>query len=151
MADSLQVQLARAIASALNELGDAIYEANKIKGFWPSTHEQGQESCLQQIMVYDPETKISHSGWARLPARNFGEILMLAVSELVEALEAHRKIGLHGAGNYGLSVSHVTEELADTIIRLLDTARGLDLPLGEALAEKLAYNDTRPPKHGKAY
>lgn len=149
MADSLQVQLAQAIAPALNELGDAIYEANKLKGFWPEAHMQGDEDCIQEIEVWDGRTH--HTARAHLPARNVGEAIALITTELSEALEAHRKKGLDGEGNLGLHASHFTEELADTIIRILDLARGFFLPIGDALAEKLAYNDGRPAKHGKAY
>lgn len=37
----------------------------------------------------------------------------------------------------------ITVEIADAIIRLCDLAGALDLPLGEALAEKLEFNRTR--------
>lgn len=72
--------------------------------------------------------------------RNFGELIALVHSELSEALEADRK---------GLMDSHlphrkgVEVELADAVIRIFDMAGGLGLQLGEAIAEKLAYNQQR--------
>lgn len=72
--------------------------------------------------------------------RNVGEMLMLAVSELAEGMEGHRK---------NLLDDHLPErpmlevELADCIIRVLDMAEGLGLDVGGALVEKLAYNKTR--------
>ncbi len=39
-------------------------------------------------------------------------------------------------------------ELADTIIRILDMADELKMPVTQALLEKHAYNLTRPYKHG---
>lgn len=72
--------------------------------------------------------------------RNVGEILMLVVSELAEAMEGDRK---------GLMDTHLTHrrmfevELADTIIRVFDIAAGMGLDLGGAYVEKLAYNQTR--------
>lgn len=42
-------------------------------------------------------------------------------------------------------------ELADAIIRLLDMARWLGLDVGQALMDKLAFNDTRPERHGKLH
>lgn len=72
--------------------------------------------------------------------RNVGELLMLTVSELAEAMEAHRKnlSDAHLPHRDGLSV-----ELADAVIRICDLAGGLQLDLAGALAEKLAYNANR--------
>lgn len=42
----------------------------------------------------------------------------------------------------------VAVEIADTVIRLLDLCYQLDIPLVDVMLEKLAYNDTRPHKHG---
>ena len=72
--------------------------------------------------------------------RNFGEMLMLATSELSEALEAHRKDLnddklVHRKG--------VEVEIADAIIRLFDTAAGLGMDLGGAFVEKVLYNMDR--------
>lgn len=40
------------------------------------------------------------------------------------------------------------EELADVIIRALDTAATLNVDIAEAVEMKLAYNRTRPHRHG---
>jgi NTP pyrophosphatase (non-canonical NTP hydrolase) len=79
---------------------------------------------------------------------NTGEKIALMHSELSEALEADRKNldAEHIPGFTG-----VEEELADVIIRILDFAGHHQLRLGEALSAKVAYNLTRPFKHGKAY
>lgn len=72
--------------------------------------------------------------------RNVGELLMLMVSELAEAMEGHRK---------NLMDTHLPHrkmfevELADCLIRICDTAGQLGLDLGGALAEKLEYNARR--------
>lgn len=71
---------------------------------------------------------------------NVPEKLMLVVSELSEALEAHRK-NLHDSHlphRPGLEV-----ELADAVIRILDMSVGLGLDIGGAISEKLDYNKTR--------
>ena len=39
-------------------------------------------------------------------------------------------------------------ELADTVIRILDYAGAYNLPLGEVILEKMAYNAGRPFMHG---
>lgn len=72
--------------------------------------------------------------------RNVGEMLMLVVSELAEAMEGHRK------GLMDDKLPHRTMlevEIVDTIIRLLDLAAGLKLDIGGAFAEKMAYNAVR--------
>jgi len=72
--------------------------------------------------------------------RNKGELLMLIVSEVAEAMEGERK---------GLMDTHLTHrpmaevELADTLIRIFDYAGGHNYDLAGALAEKLEYNAKR--------
>lgn len=84
--------------------------------------------------------------WWRDPAtglrisRNVGELLMLAVSELAEALEGDRKNLMDDKLPHR---SMLEVELADCMIRILDTARGLNLDIGGAFDEKMIYNATR--------
>lgn len=77
-----------------------------------------------------------------------GEAIALMHSELSEALEADRKNLMDDKLSLrtGLEV-----ELADAVIRIMDYCGGHDLNLGGAIYEKLAYNRTRPYKHGKNY
>jgi NTP pyrophosphatase (non-canonical NTP hydrolase) len=44
-----------------------------------------------------------------------------------------------------------TEELADTVIRIMDLAGSLRLDLADAIIKKIDYNRTRPHKHGKRF
>lgn len=72
--------------------------------------------------------------------RNVGELLMLATSELAEALEGHRKDLMDDK----LPHRKMFEvEIADCLIRLLDIAGGLGLDLGGAFEEKMAFNAVR--------
>lgn len=72
--------------------------------------------------------------------RNVGEMLMLCVSELAEAMEGHRK----GLQDDKLPARPMLEvELADCIIRIFDLSAGLGLDLGGAFTEKMAYNAVR--------
>jgi NTP pyrophosphatase (non-canonical NTP hydrolase) len=79
-------------------------------------------------------------GTRMLRQRNVGELLMLVVSELAEAMEGARR---------DLKDTHLPErtmlevELADAVIRILDMAGGLGLDLGGAVEDKLAYNKER--------
>jgi len=71
---------------------------------------------------------------------------MLMVTELGEAMEALRDGDPPSEAIRGFSA--VEEELADTIIRILDFAGGHDLDLEGAVAAKMGYNESRPYRHG---
>lgn len=71
--------------------------------------------------------------------RNIGEALMLIVTELAEAMEAHR---VQDEENF-------REEIADTFIRLLDLCGGLGVDIEEEIYKKSLRNKNRPYKHGK--
>jgi len=72
--------------------------------------------------------------------RNVGELLMLSVSELAEAMEGHRK----NLQDDKLPHRKMFEvEVTDCVIRLLDIAGGMELDLGGAFEEKMAYNAVR--------
>jgi|SRR5882762_419194 len=77
--------------------------------------------------------------------RNVGEMLMLVVSEISEAMEGHRK-SLYDDHIIGRPMVEV--ELADALIRIFDIAGGIKfngqpLDLGGAFEEKMAYNRER--------
>ncbi len=71
--------------------------------------------------------------------RNVGEALMLIVTELAEAMEAHR---IQDQENF-------KEELADAFIRLFDLCGGLNVDIEEEISKKSQKNKNRPYKHGK--
>jgi len=97
-----------------------------------------------QTLVYD--WNAAQGFWA---SDNTGEKIALMHSELSEALEADRK-GIT-ADDKIPAYTGLEAELADVVIRIMDFAGHHQLRLGEAIIEKLAYNTTRPFKHGKAY
>lgn len=87
---------------------------------------------------WEPPTGVDAQSWAILapPIK-----LALAVTELAEAIEGHRK---------GLPDDHLPHhpmlqvEIADGIIRLLDLAEHLGMDTERIIAEKLTYNAVRP-------
>lgn len=127
----------------LNKLSQEIYKANKKKGFWP---ENPQE-------------------------RNKGELLMLVTSELAEALEADRDANYANKADISLldnlygeedksdwkdffesnMKSKFEDEIADSIIRLLDMCGGLGIDIDWHIENKLRYNAMRGHKHGRGY
>lgn len=76
-----------------------------------------------------------------------GERLMLVVTEIAEAMEAHR----HGnpPDDKVPEFGGIETELGDAIIRILDLAYEAKLDVAGAMIAKAAFNKTRPYKHGK--
>ena len=72
--------------------------------------------------------------------RNKGELLMLVVSEIAEAMEGERKNLMDDK----LPHRRMAEvELADALIRIFDYAGAFGYDLGGAFAEKMEYNAVR--------
>lgn len=137
------------LVQGLNDSAKQIHENNKAKGFWSA----GAEN------------------------QNVGELLMLVVSELGEAMEAHRKGKFANIGRMDFELSedlseneyllksqniqrekfefHVKDtfedEIADAIIRLLDLSAGLDIDIEKYINLKVEYNKSRERLHGKKY
>jgi NTP pyrophosphatase (non-canonical NTP hydrolase) len=87
-----------------------------------------------------------NSGWwsdletGERKQKNVGELLMLVVSEIAEAMEGHRKNLMDDKLPHRKMVE---VELADALIRIFDMAGGLGLDIGGAMSEKLEYNQRR--------
>lgn len=82
-----------------------------------------------------------------------GNHLMLIVGELVEAHEDIRS----GLPVDGMTIAAsgkpegVASEIADVVIRCLDFADAHGIDLDGAIATKVAFNETRPYKHGRKF
>lgn len=138
-------EINKMLCTGLNDSSAKIHEIAKAKGFWDSE-------------------------------REVGTLLMLCVSELSEALEADRKNKVADTNRYYEMIAKVQDytredfklekekyyfesyikdtfedEIADTVIRILDLcgARGIDIE--KHINLKLKYNATRERMHGKAY
>ena len=104
------------IIQAVNTLTDICHSASRNAGWW---HNIKTGESLK---------------------RNKGEMLMLMVSELAEAMEADRKSlqDDHLPQYDGVSV-----EMADCLIRICDFVGGFGLKTAEAMADKIEYNANR--------
>lgn len=111
------IQLAK-FAQSLNFLSSEIFESNKEAGWWTDI-KTGEDITA---------------------TRNRGELMMLIVSEVAEAMEGHRKDLMDDKLPHRKMVE---VEMADALIRIFDFCGALDLDVGGALIEKWAYNKSR--------
>jgi len=83
---------------------------------------------------------------------NIPEKIALIHSEASEALECYREIKiikmLAEPAYAGTKPVGFISELADVVIRCFDTSYIIGGDLGKVILEKMAYNETRPYRHG---
>lgn len=122
--------------SAINDLAQSIHEWARDKGWWAKYQQTRQQTPTGRNIQLDADQVASK--------------LMLAVSELAEALEVVRDpsrgytdVWMEGEKPEGLGI-----EIADCIIRLLDLSEALGIDIGGCISTKMGYNLTRPYKHG---
>lgn len=118
----------------LNEMAQQIHKANAQKGFWevPAwARMAGGAGVVDGYLTLKKSEKIA-----------------LIHSELSECLEGVRKFG---PDQHCPDFTSEEIEMADAIIRIFDYAGGFNLRLAQAVEAKLAFNETRPHKHGKAF
>lgn len=116
---------------------------------------------ITELVKKAHENAKKHGFWDEPPA--FGTSIALIHSELSEALEEVRAgnppvyykdpFGEKTDRRFGVEYKpegYVTE-LADAVIRIADLCGFMGIDLENAIAEKMAYNATRPYKHGKKF
>jgi len=96
---------------------------------------------------WDDRNKIIESGMpSALPIVVIG-CLGLVTSEVSEAIESARKHDKQTWGDYNTKDTLV-RELAGTVVRCMDLAERLNLPLASAIVEEIKANAERGFRHG---
>lgn len=144
----------RSDLEALARIAKASREASNAKGF-------GEEGDRIRAEAAVPETDPRHDAAQATLAAYYGNRLMLIVGEVAEAHEeiraGHPVTHLYYSGDpaehpvYGPipgKPEGVPSEIADIVIRAFDFAEEAGIDLAHVIEEKLAYNATRPHKHG---
>ncbi|QMV44448.1 nucleoside triphosphate pyrophosphohydrolase family protein [Cohnella cholangitidis] len=113
-------------------------------------------------LVKEAHQNAINKGWYEEP-HSFGEVIALMHSELSEALEDHRngrglteiwyenkelKTRLHSPVSADCKPCGIPTELADTVIRIFNFCGHVGIDLEAVIHEKMAYNATRPKRHG---
>lgn len=151
----------------ITELVKRAHDNAVSKGFYECENCDNTGKVLEVCNYYTTCDVCNGKGKA---PKNIGELLMLVVSELGEALEAHRKGSLGGHAclidmfdenekdqnkwneNFReLIKDSLEDELADAVIRIADMCGYLGIDLEKHIELKMKYNATREYKHGKRY
>lgn len=94
---------------------------------------------LNKLIKESHQIALDHGFWT--VSQNIPEKLMLIVTEVSEACEAHR----HN------KTEDFNEEIADTFIRLADLCGYLNIDIEYEIKKKTSINKERPYLHGKEY
>lgn len=152
----------------LNLLSDKVHNNAINKGFYDCKVCKGTGKDEFNTMGTGDGECGHCSGTGKDKNKNFGELLMLITSELGEALEADRKDKRanveafksgckldNGSFERSLFKTHikdtVEDEIADSLIRILDLCGYYNIDIDWHVEQKMKYNATREARHGKKY
>lgn len=139
---AVTVDESQSVADAATKLRDECHSAAFNAGWWNVPF-----ACL-----VDPNEKIDVRKYpSHILQWWIGTKLALIHSEISEALEGLRKDKFD---DHLPHLKSIDVELADAVIRIMDLCGGLNIDIGRAIAEKLAYNaqraDHKPENRDKA-
>jgi NTP pyrophosphatase (non-canonical NTP hydrolase) len=114
-----------------------------------STNTDAIQACALEMYAIADKSGFHEDEIIGVIPANFGAWMANLHSEVSELWEAYRKGQLASPCDKGGTImTCAEEELADIVIRAMDTAVGLGVDIGRAIELKSAYNRTRPFRHG---
>lgn len=131
----------------LNEIVNLAHENARQRGFWDD------EKSTTSLFVTD-DAAIGYKLDQGKVRRAIPQMLCLTHAELSEALAAYRigdmttRRGTYDGEDTGKPLGFPSE-LADVVIYVANLAGALGIDLDHEVQIKMAYNATRPRKHGK--
>ena len=134
---------------SLNTLSQEIFQANKEKGFWSHDRPLTETTMLivTELAEAVEEERAGRAGvWYSDPAYD-----MHYGADMVAVEGDHLAHPLRGSRSRALKPEGVDVELIDALIRLLDLLGSRCVDVDGLLKQKLAFNASRPARHGKAY
>jgi len=149
----------------LTQMAKEIHADNRVKGFYDQvTYVLDSLKCAA-MKGGNQSMYVAHSFvWNSFIVQQ----MSLIITEMSEAIEKLRKDGIdvdlephsldneltYDENNKIFEMRYkdtVQDELADTLIRLLDLVGFLDIDIDGWVEAKLRYNKSRPHKHGKRF
>lgn len=128
--------------------------------------QKGRNGTLNELAKEIHKNAVAHGFWE--PKQEFPATIALCHSELSEALEEYREgneliyhvcdmncgerceyVSTDDCPDHKRRPEGIAVEMADCLIRILDWAAHAGVDMDAVIAEKMAYNKTRPFKHGK--
>lgn len=140
----------------LNDLCERAYKTSEEHGFWElyrRTVEDANEYIAYIESLGGDKEAVAKVETMRdeVQAAIIAQKLALIDSEVAEALEEHRAHGFEASVREDGKPEGWGSELADIFIRLGDLAVATGVNLEQEIVNKMAFNNTRPIKHGKRY
>ena len=115
-------------------MSEQAHNNSRAKGFWGPT------------LKYDVIQQLAATS---LIVEEIGE-LNTALRKDERLADFVGKAGLESvADRFRPALTNAAEEMADTVIRMMDLAERMGVDLANAIAFKMKYNESRPYKHGK--
>lgn len=108
-------------------------------------HRDGHDPVWYKAVIPEVPTDTDQSGWSAEAKEAYNKLRYGAGGDITKRdHEALVNVGV-------LKPEGLAVELADCIIRCLDTMQSLGVDVEEVVTEKMRFNASRPYKHGKAY
>lgn len=136
----------------LSELANLCHANARLKGFWDKPVERGT-----RLMLITSE--LGEALDADREGRNADladfELRLTELDNSIPTKDREERLKIEGENFVSLFKSRVKDsygdELADALIRILDTALGDGIDIAKHVQLKMRYNATREKMHGKAY